>query len=105
MLPGDSKEGAGRFENFSGMNNDTAWRKSLKDSCRIAMIDASEIVKKEAYNKGGTAHSDIYTPAIAQLIWDALESIPDDSLTDPSAQLSCPAIEQIFPKFSQICSS
>jgi pimeloyl-ACP methyl ester carboxylesterase len=39
---------------------------------RVAMIDASSIVRFSTNQKGGTAHSDIYNPDMAALIWELI---------------------------------
>ena len=41
---------------------------------QLLLIDASEIIKREAYKKGGGAHSDIYNKDVAKLIWNLISS-------------------------------
>ncbi len=45
---------------------------------KVAMIDASSLVKFSPYNKGGKAHSDIYTPGMAAFIWDVISKTLGD---------------------------
>jgi pimeloyl-ACP methyl ester carboxylesterase len=49
-----------------------AWSESLRDGAVVTYIDASRIVRFEAYGKGGKAHSDIYTAQVADLLRSAL---------------------------------
>lgn len=52
--------------------NSAAWRQSFRIRDRVSMVDASGIVFRQPHNKGGKAHSDIYSPAVAGFIWDAI---------------------------------
>ncbi|MCH8078616.1 MAG: alpha/beta hydrolase [Proteobacteria bacterium] len=55
--------------------NRPIWDQSFKNGNTISMIDSSQIIFREPHNKGGKAHSDIYTHAIANFVWDAITNI------------------------------
>jgi predicted alpha/beta hydrolase family esterase len=46
----------------------------FKPENQLLLIDASEVIKREAYKKGGGAHSDIYNEDVAELIWNLISS-------------------------------
>ncbi|MDE1890413.1 MAG: hypothetical protein KGI30_09230, partial [Planctomycetota bacterium] len=50
------------------------WSQSFSDPKKISIVDASDLIKNEPYDKGGNAHSDIYTPGIARFIWDCIDN-------------------------------
>lgn len=52
-----------------------SWNDALADPTRIVMVDASNIVRYESHEHFGKAHSDIFTPQIAQLIWFSIEAL------------------------------
>jgi hypothetical protein len=54
-------------------NTQTEWKASFADPGTISMVDASQLVRYTPYDKGGEAHSDIYTPGMADFIWDVLD--------------------------------
>ena len=41
---------------------------------QILLIDASEVIFRDAHFKSGKAHSDIYNPEVAKLLWQLIES-------------------------------
>lgn len=43
-------------------------------SQQLLLIDASEIIRMEAYQKGGKAHSDIYNQEVATMLWNLISS-------------------------------
>ena len=45
-----------------------------KQPCKIAYVNADELVRFNAVGTGGGAHSDIYRPEMAALIWQAIEN-------------------------------
>lgn len=47
---------------------------SFNKEKQFYMIDASSIINKESYNKGGNAHSDIYNNNVADMLWELIES-------------------------------
>jgi hypothetical protein len=56
-------------------NEQFEWTDSFKHPEIISIVDASKLIKDKPYGKGGNAHSDIYTPGIANLIWDCIHNI------------------------------
>jgi len=53
-----------------------SWDMAFNDDHKeVVMIDASEIVKHSGYGHWGKAHSDIFTPAIAKLIWCSVKAV------------------------------
>ncbi|MDH4162922.1 MAG: hypothetical protein OEW15_09580 [Nitrospirota bacterium] len=53
-------------------NTAAPWKDSFADPTTISIVDATEMVRYVPYAKGGKAHSDIYTPGIANFTWDVL---------------------------------
>ena len=51
------------------------WNDSFQHPEKISIVDASELIKNKPYGKGGNAHSDIYTPGIANLMWNCIHNI------------------------------
>lgn len=47
---------------------------SFKADKQLLLIDASAIIKQDAYKKGGGAHSDIYNDEVSKLLWDLIAS-------------------------------
>lgn len=55
--------------------NNRSWCEAINEEGTIALVDASEVVRFEAYQKGGKAHNDVYTPSIARLIWKSIDAL------------------------------
>ncbi|RZM80949.1 hypothetical protein C3B51_10535 [Pseudoalteromonas rubra] len=51
-----------------------AWHHDLHNESRIAYVNASELIHYDVYQKGGGAHSDIYTPGVASFLWDVINT-------------------------------
>ncbi|OQD45560.1 hypothetical protein BIY37_07585, partial [Candidatus Brocadia sapporoensis] len=51
------------------------WNDSFQHPEKISIVDASELIKNKPYGKGGNAHSDIYTPGIANFMWNCIHNI------------------------------
>ncbi len=51
------------------------WAAIGQSAARVAMVDASDLVRFTPYNKGGKSHSDIYTPGMADFIWDVISRL------------------------------
>ena len=56
-------------------NEQFEWTDSFKHPEKISIVDASALIKDKPYGKGGNAHSDIYTPGVANLIWDCIHNV------------------------------
>lgn len=56
-------------------NEKQSWTNSFRNQQRISIVDASNLIKNKVYDKGGTAHSDVYTPGVAQFVWDCINNI------------------------------
>jgi hypothetical protein len=52
-----------------------AFRADLANPATVAMVDASAIVRAERWGYRGGAHSDVFTPAMAALLWRCLEAL------------------------------
>lgn len=48
------------------------WRDSFNKPNKISIVDASDLIKNKSYDKGGKAHSDIFTPGVANFMWDCI---------------------------------
>ena len=60
---------------YSGVQDEVKWKQGLENSSKISIIDASELIYYLPYFKGGNAHNDIYTPGIANFIWDCIDNL------------------------------
>ncbi len=60
------------FDRVDGSSN---WVSSFNTPNKISIIDSSNLIYHNPYGKGGNAHSDIYTPGVAQLIWSAIDNL------------------------------
>ena len=61
--------------NFSEVQDNKKWKNSFTDSSKISIVDTSELIYYHPYQKGGNAHNDIYTPGIAEFIWNCINNI------------------------------
>ena len=60
---------------FDRVDSSSNWVSSFNTPNKISIIDASNLIYNNPYGKGGNAHSDIYTPGVAQLIWSAIDNL------------------------------
>ena len=66
------------------------WNEAFDDDqYEVVMVDASEIVKYGAYGHWGKAHSDIFTPRIAELIWRSVKALPPRQDAGRRAHCAC----------------
>ena len=61
--------------NFDKVQDNVKWKQGFGDSSKISIVDASELIYYRSYFKGGNAHNDIYTPGIADFIWDCINNL------------------------------
>ncbi|MEM7487385.1 MAG: alpha/beta hydrolase [Bacteroidota bacterium] len=55
---------------------------TFKYAEQLLLIDASEIIRQEAYKKGGGAHSDIYNKEVSKMLWELIHSSTYGQLPD-----------------------
>lgn len=60
---------------FDKVSENNIWKNSFNNQGKISIVDASALIKYEPYGKGGNAHSDVYTPGVAQFVWDCIKNI------------------------------
>ena len=63
---------------YKGIKDEQKWSQSFSHPEKISMVDASDLIMNNPYDKGGNAHSDIYTPGIARFIWDCIGNLKND---------------------------
>lgn len=60
---------------YDGIKEKQEWSQSFSRPEKISIVDASNLIRNNPYDKGGYAHSDIYTPGIARFIWDCIDNL------------------------------
>lgn len=68
------KDKKNHYSGISTISYQGGLLESQKIENKLSLIDASEIIKRAAYKKGGGAHSDIYNEEVANLVWDLIVS-------------------------------
>jgi hypothetical protein len=61
---------------FKEVPDNATWKLSFSDSSKISIVDASELIYYNVHFKPLRAHNDIYTPGIAEFIWNCINNLP-----------------------------
>ena len=55
-----------------------------------AIVDATNLIRRKPYGKGGSAHSDVFTPGIASFIWDCISNLEKTELCIKTKECGVP---------------